>query len=110
MAAKDHFRRVVGMLHQYIHRPYAVDLRKILHGHLVAFKDFVVVVRVVKRQRKYALLLQIALVNSGERARDDNRTPHVSRAHRGMLAAGALSIILITDNHPALAARLVLTG
>lgn len=66
--------------------------------------------RVSKHQRQQALLLQVSLVYSGKALNDDGASSQVSWLLGSVLSAGSLSIVLVTNYHPARSVSLVVVS
>ena len=66
----------------------------------IARLNLVVIRRVSKRQRQHALLLQIRLVDPGERADDDGQTAEVPWLERSVFTRGAFSVVVVPDHDP----------
>jgi hypothetical protein len=77
---------------------------------LVAGLDLLVVVRVGEGQGKHTLLLQVGLVDTSEGAGDDGKTTKVTGLESGVLTGRALTVVPVTDDDPADALLLVVTG
>ena len=67
---------------------------------LVRRADFVVVFGVGEGQGKHALLLQVRLVDTGERAGDDGKTTKEARLERGVLTRRTLTVVVVTNHDP----------
>lgn len=67
---------------------------------LVVRARLVVVRGVDEREREHALLLEVRLVDTRERAGDDREAAEESRLERGVLAGGALTVVVVTDDDP----------
>ena len=72
--------------------------------------DPLVVVGVGERQGEHALLLQVRLVDAGERPHDHRPAVHVPRLHRRVLTGRAFAVVLVADRHPRDAGVLVALG
>jgi hypothetical protein len=77
---------------------------------LVARLDLLVVFGVGEGQGKHTLLLQVGLVDTSEGAGDDGKTTKVTGLESGVLAGRALTVVPVTDDDPADALALVVTG
>jgi hypothetical protein len=66
----------------------------------VGGRDLVVVGGVGKGERQHALLLQVGLMDARKGLDNDGHTAQVARLKRGVLAAGALAVVLVAHNHP----------
>ncbi|PNY26225.1 Uncharacterized protein TCAP_03843, partial [Tolypocladium capitatum] len=75
-------------------------------GDLVARRDLVVVGLVGERQRHDALLLEVRLVDARKRLGQHDARAEVARLQGGVLAGGALAVVVLGDNEPLLAAGL----
>ena len=62
--------------------------------------NLVVVLRVGECESEHSLLLQVGLVNAGERPDDDGKTTQVAGFEGGMLARGTFTVVVVTDNNP----------
>jgi hypothetical protein len=85
------------------HQRQILPRRKLLQPnniHLIARPHLIIIRRIRKRQRKHTLLLQIRLVDPRKRAHDDRETAEESRLQRGMLAGGAFTVVVVTDDDP----------
>ncbi len=60
----------------------------------------VVVLGIGKGERQHALLLEVGLVDAGKALDDDGAAAKVAGLQRGVLAAAALAVVFLTDNHP----------
>ncbi|EKG17252.1 hypothetical protein MPH_05542 [Macrophomina phaseolina MS6] len=63
-----------------------------------------------KGQRKHPLLLQISLMDAREAIRHDGYTVQVARLERRVFTAGSFAVIILANDAPADARRLVLLG
>ena len=63
-------------------------------------QDPLVVVGVGERQREHALLLEVRLVDAGERPHDHRAPVHVARLHRRVLTRRTLAVVLVADRDP----------
>jgi hypothetical protein len=63
---------------------------------LVIRLNLVVIRRIDKGKRKHALLLQIGLVDTGERADNDGQSTKITWLERSMLTGGTLAIVGVT--------------
>ncbi|KAI6748464.1 hypothetical protein HG530_015500 [Fusarium avenaceum] len=77
---------------------------------LVIGSDLVVVSRVGEGQGQHALLLQVGLVDTGERSSDDSKTTEVTRLKSGVLSGRTLAVVPVTNDNPLDALGLVVTG
>ena len=77
---------------------------------LVAGLDLLVVVGVGEGQGKHTLLLEVGLVDTSEGAGDDGKTTEVTGLESGVLTGRALTVVPVTDDDPADALLLVVTG
>lgn len=68
--------------------------------HTVVRADLLVVLRVRKRQREHALLLQVRLVDTREGPDDDREAAEEARLERSVLARGALAVVRVADDDP----------
>src|SRR5690606_28184112 len=80
------------------------------NGDAIVSTDAVVVSWVGEGEWEHTLLLEVGLVNSRERLRDDCHAAQVTRLERRVLAGRSLTVVLITDHHPVNAVSLVLSG
>lgn len=67
---------------------------------LVGRLDLVVVGSVGEREGEHTLLLEVGLVDSGERSGDDGDTSEESGLEGGVLSRGPLSVVGVTDDDP----------
>ena len=72
----------------------ANDIDLVVRPHLVVVRG------VHERQREHALLLEIRLVDTRERARDDREAAEEARLERGVLAGGPLAVVVVADDDP----------
>ena len=77
---------------------------------LVVGLDLVVVLGVGEGEGKHTLLLQVGLVDTSEGAGDDGETTEVTGLESGVLTGRALTVVPVTNNDPADALLLVVTG
>lgn len=77
---------------------------------LVLRAELVVVGGVREGERKHTLLLQVGLVDTSEGAGNDGETAKVTGLESGVLTGRALTVVPVTDNDPADALGLVVTG
>ena len=82
---------------QVLPRREAVQAQNV---NAIARLNLVVIRRVSERQRQHALLLQIRLVDPGERADDDGQTAEVPWLERSVFTRGALSVVVVPDHDP----------
>lgn len=78
--------------------------------HLVIGLDLVVVGGVSEGKRKHTLLLQVGLVDTGERTGDDGKTTEVARLESSVLTRRALTVVPVTNDNPLDTLGLVVTG
>ena len=100
MRERDLLRRAVLMVEaqrQVLARRDALEAEDV---DLVARPHLLVVRGVDERQREHALLLQVRLVDARERARDDREPAEEARLERGVLARGALAVVVVADDDP----------
>jgi len=76
----------------------------------VVARDAIVVSGVGEGKSKDTLLLEVALVDTGEAAGDDGDTAKMTRLKSSVLARAALTVVAVTDNDPLEASSLVGTG
>ena len=69
-------------------------------GNLVRPRNLVVVGSVLEPKRKHTLLLQVGLVDSGERSANDSSSTQESWLQSGVLSGRSLSVVLVSDNDP----------
>src|SRR5262245_33890376 len=91
------------------HRLARLEGRQPDDRHAVVLLDPIVVLGVAERQREHPLLLEVGLVDAGEAADQHRHAAEVARRHRGMLAARALTVVLVADGEPRLALGLQVT-
>jgi hypothetical protein len=77
---------------------------------LVAGLDLLVVLGVGEGQRKHTLLLQVGLVDTSKGAGDDGKTTKVTGLESGVLTGRSLTVVPVTNDDPADALLLVVTG
>ena len=77
---------------------------------LVVGADLLVVGGLREGQGKHTLLLQVGLVDTSEGAGDDGKTAKVTGLESGVLTGRALTVVPVTDDDPADALLLVVTG
>jgi hypothetical protein len=77
---------------------------------LVAGLDLLVVLGVGEGKGKHTLLLQVGLVDTSEGAGDDGETAKVTGLESGVLTGRALTVVPVTNDDPADALLLVVTG
>ena len=75
--------------------------------HAVRARHLVIVLGVHKHEGEHALLLQVGLVDAGKGLDNDGGAAKVAGLQRRVLTRGPLAIVLIADNHPGDARRLV---
>ena len=85
-------------------------LRETLSGDLVAARDLIVVGLVDKCERDDTLLLQVGLVNTGERLGDDEASAEVTGLQSGVLTGRTLTVVVLCDDEPGLRLGLPLLG
>ena len=73
----------------------------------VLFLDLVVVGGVLEGEGEHALLLEVRFVDAGEALHDHGLHAEEARFHGSMFAAGAFTVVLVTDNDGARALGLV---
>jgi hypothetical protein len=78
--------------------------------NLVVGLDLLVVLGVGEGEGKHTLLLQVGLVDTSERAGDDGKTTKVTGLESGVLTGRALTVVPVTNDDPADALLLVVTG
>lgn len=78
--------------------------------YLVFGSDLVIVGGVGEGKRKHTLLLQVGLVDTGERSGDDGKTTEMSGLKSGMLSGRALTVVPVTNDDPLDTLGLVVTG
>lgn len=78
--------------------------------HLVVGLNLVVVGGVSEGKRKHTLLLQVGLVDTGERTGDDGKTTKVAGLESSVLTRRALTVVPVTNDNPLDALGLVVTG
>ena len=76
----------------------------------VLFLDLVVVGSVLEGEGEHALLLEVRFVNAGEALHDHGLHAEEARFHGGMFAAGAFTVVFVTDHDGARALGLVNLG
>jgi len=86
------------------------ELSQSQDGDLITGLHLLVVGRVSERQGQHALLLQVSLVDPGEGTDDDSFAAQVSWLEGCVFSGAAFSVVLISDNNPANACSLVLSG
>ena len=59
-----------------------------------------VFIRIGEGEGEHPLLLQVGLVDPGERTHDDRPGAHVAGFHGGVLTRGTLSVVLVADGDP----------
>jgi hypothetical protein len=69
-------------------------------GDLVGTRDLVVVGGVLEPEGEHTLLLQVGLVDTGERSADDSSATQESGLKSGVLSGRSLSVVLVTNNDP----------
>ena len=62
--------------------------------------NLVVVFRVDEGESKHSLLLQVGLMDTGERASDDGQTTEETRLKGGVLAGRTFTVVVVTDDNP----------
>lgn len=72
--------------------------------------DAVIVSGVSEGERKHTLLLQVGLVDTGERAGDDSKTAQVTGLKGSVLSGGTLAVVPVTNDNPLNAASLVVAS
>ena len=77
---------------------------------LVIGGELVVVGGVGEGEGKHTLLLQVGLVDTSEGAGDDGKATKVTGLESGVLTGRTLTVVPVTDNDPADALGLVVTG
>lgn len=77
---------------------------------LVVGLDLLVVLGIGEGEGKHTLLLEVGLVDTSEGAGDDGKTTKVTGLESGVLTGRALTVVPVTDNDPADALALVVTG
>ena len=68
--------------------------------NLVAGLNLLVVVGVDKRQREHTLLLQVGLVDTGERAGDDGKAAEETGFEGCVLTRGTFTVVVVADDNP----------
>ena len=79
-------------------------------SHLIAGVNQIVIVLVGERERDNTLLLEVGLVDSGKRLGDDDAGTEITGLKSGVLARGALAVVVLGDHEPRLAALLPVLG
>lgn len=64
--------------------------------HTIIGPDLVVVFRVGKRESEHALLLEVRLVDTRERAHDDGESAEEARFEGSVFARGAFAVVVVT--------------
>lgn len=77
---------------------------------LVLRLDSVVVFGIGEREGQHALLLQIGLVDTSERPRDDGKATEMSRLESRVLTGRTFAVVPVSDNDPLDALLLVVAG
>lgn len=81
-----------------------------LDVNAVVWLDLVVVLWVGEGQRKHTLLLQVRLVDTGERSGNDSKTAKMSWLQSSVFTRRALAVVPVTNDDPLDASLLVVTG
>ncbi len=68
--------------------------------NLVGGANLVVVGGVNERQGKHTLLLQVGLVDTGERTGDDSKTAEETGLESSVLTRGTFTVVVVTDDDP----------
>ena len=71
-----------------------------LNCDFVGGLELIVVRRVSKCQGKHSLLLQICLVDTGERTSDDSQSTEEAGFESGVFTGGTFAVVVITDDNP----------
>lgn len=70
----------------------------------------VVVGGVLESEREHALLLEVGLVDTGEALHDNGATTKMAGLKSSVFATASLTVVLVTNDNPALASGLVLAS
>ena len=102
--------RAVGLGDAAPHRLVGRQVGQAEHRDAVVLADLVVGGRVGERERQQALLLEVRLVDAGERAGEDHPAVAEAGLHGGVLARRALAVVLVADGAPGDAGLAVVLG
>src|SRR5207249_11631156 len=94
----DRLRTSVELPDRHGHGLAGGQLREAGHADAVLRAKTVVVARVLESERQDALILEIRLVDAGEALDENHRTAKIPRRHGRVLAARALTIVLVADH------------
>ena len=100
MPGKNGFLSPIGMGNSYINLLPGGQFVEAKEAQPVILVDTVIVGRIGKGQWQYPLFLKIGLVNPGKTAHQHRAATKKPRAHRGVLAGTALTVVLIADRDP----------
>mmetsp|Transcript_36260 Transcript_36260/g.102163 ORF Transcript_36260/g.102163 Transcript_36260/m.102163 type:complete len:601 (-) Transcript_36260:497-2299(-) len=110
MLHSEFVRAPIGPLADHLEVHPGGELLQAHDAELVVRRHQLVVRGVGEHQRQHPLLLQVGLVDAGERLDDHGRAAEVPGLQRRVLPAAPLAVVLVPDHDPADARRLVVPG